>query len=112
MSFIYERMTKYTFVEAFKRMGRGGHFTYGALQAMFEHYEQMAEDLGDPVELDPVAICCDWSEYDDIEKAASDLVPDSAYSDPGVFDEQEAIEYLIDHTIFIEGDGFILIQSY
>ena len=39
-------------------------WTYGATKALFDYYEQLSEDLGEDIELDRVAIRCDWTEYD------------------------------------------------
>ena len=31
--------------------------------ALFEYYEECEEGSGTAIELDPIAICCDWTEY-------------------------------------------------
>lgn len=47
------------FREQFNQV-RPQHFTYDALIELFEYYEE----LGENVEFDPVAICCEWSEVE------------------------------------------------
>ena len=50
------------FVDAFHSMGRGKQFSYDALKAIFEYIEDYERDSGEDVELDVIAICCDFSE--------------------------------------------------
>lgn len=38
-------------------------WSYGATKALFDYYEQLSDDLGEDIELDRVAIRCEWSEY-------------------------------------------------
>jgi hypothetical protein len=51
--------------QAFLGHGRGDQFTPVALEALFDYYEQLSEDTGEPYVLDVVGICCEWCEYDD-----------------------------------------------
>lgn len=46
------------FVDAFYRAGRRDQFSYEAKQLLFDYYSELGED----VELDVIAICCDWAE--------------------------------------------------
>lgn len=50
------------FRQAFKTQGRGDQFSYEGLDALFDYLEDCERDLGEEVELDVVAICCDFSE--------------------------------------------------
>jgi len=43
---------------------RRDQFSLEALRALFEYYEELADDCGTVIEYDPIAICCDWTEYD------------------------------------------------
>jgi hypothetical protein len=51
-------------------MDRGNQFSYEALNLIYEYLEQYEVDTGEPVELDVIAICCEYSE-DDYESIAS-----------------------------------------
>lgn len=59
---MYMNVDKSDFFRAFDAMGRGSSFTPPALEALFEYYEELEENMGSPIELDVVAICCEWSE--------------------------------------------------
>lgn len=39
-------------------------WSYGATKALFDYYEQLSDDIGEDIELDRVAIRCEWTEYD------------------------------------------------
>ena len=73
-----QTITVYDFRDAFNRMGRGEQFSYEALGAIFEYLEQYEEDCGTEIELDPIAVCCDFAEYtaEDLANEYSDYVDD------------------------------------
>lgn len=50
------------FVEAFSDMGRGNNFTRPAREALYEYLTEIEEDCGEEIELDVIAICCDYTE--------------------------------------------------
>jgi hypothetical protein len=52
------------FIDAFHKMGRGNQFSYGALVALFEWLEETDENN----ELDVIELCCEFTEYSDLEE--------------------------------------------
>ena len=52
------------FMDEFHRMGRGDQFSYEALEALFDFYDGLGN-----FELDVIAICCEWTEYEKEEEA-------------------------------------------
>lgn len=50
------------FYDSFSRMQRT-QFSYGALKGLYAYYDTLSDDVGEPIELDVIAICCDWTEY-------------------------------------------------
>ena len=60
------------FVESFGEAGRGKQFSYKGLCALYEYLTDLEEDLGEELELDVIAICCDYAEYGSIEEALAD----------------------------------------
>ena len=57
------------FVDAFHAYGRYDQFGYDALQVLFEYLEQYEEDAGTELELDVIALCCEYS-VDSVEDIA------------------------------------------
>lgn len=51
----------YQFEQAFKAL-RPDNFSYEGIHALFEYLEQWEADSGEELELDVVALCCDFSE--------------------------------------------------
>jgi hypothetical protein len=60
-------MTEYDFQNDFMKV-RPNQFSYNALQALWKHFEQYEEDTGEVLEFDPISICCDFTEYQDIKE--------------------------------------------
>ena len=58
---MYQTVNQYDFIRAFESI-RPENFSRRALQELFQHLEELERDLGEEMELDPIAICCDWSE--------------------------------------------------
>jgi hypothetical protein len=52
----------YDFRDAFKRYGRGEQFSYEGLGLIFDYIEEYEASTGEQVELDVVALCCEWCE--------------------------------------------------
>lgn len=38
-------------------------FSYEAISALFEWYDELSESIGEDIEFDPVAFRCEWCEY-------------------------------------------------
>lgn len=62
-----QTIDKGAFRDAFHRMGRGGQFSYEALGMIFDYLTELEEGTGVETELDPIAICCEFAEYEDID---------------------------------------------
>lgn len=65
---MYTNVNFHRFQDAFTYMGRGNQFSYEALRALFDHLEQIEEDTGEEIELDVIALCCEYSEIEDDEE--------------------------------------------
>ena len=52
----------YQFRDAFQRMDRADAFTYEGLEVLFRGLEEFEEDTNEEMELDVIALCCDFVE--------------------------------------------------
>ena len=52
----------YQFREAFRLAGRSDQFSYEGLEVLFDYLDNLSEDIGEPIELDVIALCCDYYE--------------------------------------------------
>ena len=58
----------YGFRRAFERTDRKDQFSYEGLEALFNWLEQYEDDTGEEMELDVIALCCDFTEYESLEE--------------------------------------------
>ena len=65
----------YDFQKAFQDL-RPNSFTYEGLRALFGYIEETEESTGFEVELDVIALCCDFIEYASEEEYASEYSDD------------------------------------
>jgi hypothetical protein len=93
----------YDFEQAFKQHGRIDNFTYQGLKALFSYLEELEEDIGHEFELDVVAICCDYTEYENLAE----------FHDNYSAEDYPDLDTISDSTIVIDIDGTsFIIQAF
>ena len=93
----------YEFKDAFYQMDREHHFTSTGKKALFNFLEEYEDSTDEEIELDVIALCCDYVEYENIEEFWLDY-------DKEEFPNEAAIEW---HTMFIKiDDDACIIQSF
>jgi hypothetical protein len=55
-------INKYDFRDAFQKAGRGNNFSYEGLSVLFDYFEEYEDSTGEEIELDVIAICCEFNE--------------------------------------------------
>ncbi len=97
-----EDVNKSQFMDRFKEMGRDNQFTYDGKSALFDYLEQYEEDTGEEIEMDVIALCCEYAEYESLEEFQKDYNKE----------EYPNIESIENNTtvIKIENNGFIIQQ--
>ena len=99
-----QNINEYDFRRAFETM-RPDSFSYEGQGALFESFEQLEEDTGSEIELDVVAICCDFAEYT-LDELNSEY-------DLDLEDIDEAIEHFNDLTYVIPvNDETLILQAF
>ena len=90
----------YDFREAFRTMGRAEQFSYEGLEVLFDYLEQYEDDTGEELELDVVALCCEYCE-DTVAEIAANYSID--LTDCEGEDEQTEVvcEYLENNGAFV-----------
>lgn len=88
-------------------------FSYAAAHALAEYYEDLEDEMGEEIEIDPVAIACDWMECAD----KKELLVAYGYvlNEDWALEDQDAkteavLDYLRDNTTVIElnSSGYIV----
>ena len=62
MAIVQNINSVYQFREAFRLAGRMDQFSYEGLEVLFDYLDNLSEGTGEPIELDVIALCCDYYE--------------------------------------------------
>ena len=90
-------------------------WSYAGARALVEWLEELENDTGEEIEFCPVAIRCDFSEYDSAREAAEEYTDaEELYQDCENEEEREeaALEYLHENTTVIEFGGGVIVQAW
>jgi len=99
-------ITEWDFVNSFDQVNRATNFSVAGRKALFE----MLEEIDANMELDPIAICCDFTEYGSLEEWKQDYGYEAEDEED---DDDYALDYLRDQTLVLElSNGGLVIQSY
>lgn len=85
-----QTINEWDFIDAFRAM-RPDHFSEAGLSALHGWYAELEDSTGEPIELDVIAICCDWTEYD-----AAELLDEYGEDEDEDEDEDERIQAIVD----------------
>lgn len=93
-----ENVSVSKFIEAFDDL-RPNNFTHDGLIALYDYLVELEEDTGTEIEFDVIAICCDFSEYENLKEFQNDYG-----------EEYETIEDVERNTtvIRIDDEAFII----
>lgn len=101
------------FIRAFEDYDRVDNFGYDGLRVLFDWMEQYEQDCGEELELDVVALCCEYSRdsWDSIAESYSIDLSNCEDDD----ERMEAVEeYLCENTLFVGqvGDSDFIYQNF
>jgi len=91
-------VTEYQFIDSFPNSYKD-NFSYEGKKALYEYLTQLENDCDMEFELDPIAFCCEYSEYENLEEFQSN------YGDK--YETMEDIEYCT-QVIMIDDESFII----
>ena len=100
---MYQTINFSSFMTAFKAHDRQDQFSYDAQRLLFDYLEEREDDIGKPIELDVIALCCEYEEASVAEVIAS--IASYDIDIPADSDEDAerlvVMEYLEAHTTVI-----------
>ena len=82
------------------------YFSYEGANALQEYLEDYSNEIGENIEFDPIAWCCEYSEYKDWAEAYEQ------YGDGTITDPEQMKEFIDGRTMTYEFDGGIIIQDF
>ena len=94
-------INKQDFIDAFETYSRADNFSFRGRSALFDYFEEIESHQMQPIELDVIAICCEYSEYESLEEFQNDYGS-----------EYESLDDIREKTEVIEinDDSFIIAQ--
>jgi len=97
-------ITIYDFRDAFANVNRADNFSYEGLRALYDYLVELEDSTGYEIELDVIALCCEFTEYSDLQEVAE------VYDIEG--DDEEILDQLMCNTDVVEFEDGIIIQDY
>ncbi len=94
-----QSVNMYDFERAFKRCERD-NFSYDGLKALFEYLEEYEDSTGEEVELDVIALCCDYMEYDSLSEYNNDY--GTKYSEIDAIQDDTTLIKIDDNSFIIQ----------
>ena len=93
------------FYATFKAYDRLDNFPNGGLRVLWDWLEDYEQSTGEELELDVVALCCDFCQMS---------FKEIAWSYQLELDRDEIIDYLLDNTTFVGvvGDNEVIFQQF
>ena len=103
-----------TFCDRFKQMNRDNNFSYEGKRALFEYLEQFEEDTEKEIELDIIALCCEYNEYESIKDYLQYYSTDEeSETYENIEDFEEAVfQEIANKTTLIKFDSGFIIGAY
>jgi len=103
---IVQTVSLYQFRGAFYKADRKDNFTYEGLEVLFDYLENYSDETGEPIELDVIALCCEYDESS-IEEIISNYSIDVSDADGDDYETRVIVrEYLEENTsVCGETDG-------
>ena len=93
-----DTVTEHTFTDTMIKHG----FSYEGTKALFEHLEQYEQDCDQELDFDPIALRCDFSEYENLKEVQEN------------YEDIKSLDDLRNHTTVIEipNTDKLIIQAY
>lgn len=109
--------SSYQFERAFSEAGRSNNFSHEGLEALYDYLDDLSEETGENIELDVIALCCEYTEesFDDIinnykiDVSELDDMDDKTEDGEDEYTEEEKQEKKIEIVReFLEGETSIV----
>lgn len=102
MTYVYEQYDLSLFEGRFQDCNRykemGG---YHGIKALYEYLEELSESTGEPIEIDVIGLCCEWTHYDNETECVEE------------YNQNYTMDELEEQTTVIQcDDGSILVEEF
>jgi hypothetical protein len=95
-----QTMNEFDFKNEFKKI-RPENFSYDGLTVLYDHLTQYEQDTDQELEFDPIAYCCEYTEFDSFEDVKKNY-------------DVEDLEHLEQNTIVLKipNSEKLIVQNY
>ena len=107
---MHQSINAYQFLDAFVQMGRKDQFSYDGFGILFDYLEQVEDATGESIELDVIALCCDYNEDKWLDVAKNYSIDVSHCEDDEELRET-VLDYLNDNTAVCGYDDDIVVYA-
>ena len=98
---LYSNVSFCEFCDMFYNHDREDQFSYKGREALYNWYSDLSEEQGEDLEVDIVAICCEWTEYNDLED----------YNEQNGSEYEEINDLRKDCIIIVSDSGSLLVWN-
>ena len=102
---IITEVNEWDFRNSFKGT-RADNFSMEGLYTLYNYLNDLSEDIGEDIELDIIAIACDFNEYDSLQEALEQ------YEDINTYEELEQHTSILNISMFFDNHKGIIIQAF
>lgn len=92
----------YQLERLFREAGREDYFSYEGFNALYDYLEEFSECTGEDFEIDVIALCCKFTEYESWEEIYNDYSY-SYNNESKTFEELEEEDELDDFKEWVQG---------
>ena len=89
---MYDTINFNTFNDWFVEL-RPNNFSYDGRKALFDHLEQLEDELDQKIKFDPIVFCCEYSEYENIQAFWQDYNKEDYPTIEKIQDNTSVIEF-------------------
>jgi len=98
---MYEYVSESEFIDRFRVMDRKENFSYEGRKALYEYFREYEEGTNEKIEFDCIAICCEYSEYENIKEFWKDYDKED-YPDIDTIKENTTVIIIDDESFIIQ----------
>ena len=80
---------------------RPNNFSRLGLQGLWDYLQEYEESTGQQIEFDPIGLCCEYTEYDDMDDFHCDYDPEE-YPDLGTLQDYTQVIELSNESFIIQ----------
>lgn len=92
------------FVQAFRDFNRIDNFSADGLKALFDYLEEIEEETKQEIELNVIALCCEYSEMS-IQELIDYYVIDVSQCETDYKRHEKVLDYMLESTVVVADLG-------